>query len=75
MIVDRTPPGGRFGIGHIDAVHRTGLLRLPVDVTVRLRIHAEGTTVDVRSIPRYRLFDIGTGPGTIERFLNAIDAE
>lgn len=74
-IVDRTPPGGRFGLGHIDAVHRTGLLRLPVDVTVRLRIHAEGTTVDVRSIPRYRLFDIGTGPGTIERFLSAIDAD
>ncbi|MGV6871298.1 DUF1499 domain-containing protein [Pseudochelatococcus sp. B33] len=71
-IVDRIPPGGLFGIGHLDAVQYTSLLRLPVDVTVRLRIHAEGTTVDVRSVPRYRLFDIGTGPRRIERFLESI---
>lgn len=74
-IIDRTPPGGRFGLGHLDAVHHTALLRLPVDVTVRLRIHAEGTTVDVRSIPRYRLFDIGTGPRGIERFLEAVEPD
>lgn len=71
-ILDSSPPGGRFGLGHLDAVHHTTLLRLPVDVTVRLRIHAEGTTIDVRSIPRYRLFDIGTGPRLLEQFLSEI---
>lgn len=71
-IVDRTPPGGLFGIGHIDAVQYSSVLRLPVDVTVRLRVHAEGTTIDVRSIPRFRLFDIGTGPRRLQRFLDRL---
>lgn len=71
-IVDRTPPGGRFGLGHIDAVHQTGVLRLPIDITVRLRTHTHGTIIDVRSIPRYRLLDFGTGPGGIIGFMESI---
>lgn len=71
-IADQIAPGGLFGIGHLDAVNYSSMLRLPVDMTVRLRIHAEGTTIDVRSRPRYSLFDLGTGPRMIERFLEAV---
>ncbi|MFC0217488.1 DUF1499 domain-containing protein [Pseudochelatococcus lubricantis] len=74
-IIDSAPPGGRFGTGHLDALLYTGVLKLPVDVTVRLRIHADGTTIDVRSVPRYPLFDVGTGPQPIERFLERVDPE
>ncbi|MGI6244277.1 MAG: DUF1499 domain-containing protein [Pseudochelatococcus sp.] len=74
-IVDSSPPGGRFGMGHLDVVRTTGILKLPVDMTVRLRIHAEGTTIDVRSVPRYPLFDAGTGPRSIQRFLEGVAPE
>lgn len=71
-ILDQTPPGGRFGLGHLDVVHETSLLRLPIDVTARLRTHAEGTIIDVRSVPRHRLFDIGTGPRSLDSFLSHV---
>lgn len=74
-IIEATPPSGRFGIGHLDAVKLTRVLKLPIDVTVRLRPHAEGTTIDVRTIPRYRLFDVGSGPRNIEQYFEYFTSE
>lgn len=68
-IIDSVPPGGRFGIGHLDAVKYSRILKLPIDITVRLRPHADGTAIDVRFIPRYKIFDVGGGPRHIERYL------
>lgn len=72
QIVDAVKPGGRFGIGHIDAVDRSLLLRLADDVTVRIRPSADGTRVDVRSASRVGSHDFGANAQRIRRYLEVL---
>jgi uncharacterized protein (DUF1499 family) len=73
-IVEQVPPGGRFGIGHIDAIDRTLVLGLPLDVTVRIRPLAEQTRIDVRSTSRFGRHDFGTNAERIQKFATDIQA-
>ena len=36
-IIEATPPKGRFGVGHIDAVATSRIMGLPADVAIRIR--------------------------------------
>ncbi len=71
-IIDRARPGGRTGAGRFDAIDRTTILRLPEDITVRVRPLADGTRVDVRSASRIGPHDIGSNAARIQRFLDTV---
>lgn len=71
-IVETVRPGGRSGLGRIEAVDRTFLLRLPDDVTVRIRPIADGARIDVRSASRLGTHDFGTNAARIRRYLDTL---
>lgn len=72
QIIEATRPGGRIGLGRIEAVDRTFLLRLPDDITVRIRPRADGTRIDVRSASRLGAHDLGQNAARIRAFLEEL---
>ena len=74
-IVDQTRPGGRVGIGHIDAVDKTPIMGFPDDVTVRVRPLAGQTRIDLRSASRYGRHDFGANARRIARFATELQAQ
>lgn len=72
QIVEAVKPGGRVGLGRLDAVDRTLLLRLPDDVTVRIRPRADGARIDVRSASRIGTHDFGANAHRIRTFLEEV---
>lgn len=72
QIIEATPPGGRIGLGRIEAIDRTFLLRFPDDITVRIRPRADGTRIDVRSASRLGKHDFGTNAQRIRRYLEEV---
>lgn len=74
-VVDETPPGGRSGIGHVDAVARSLILGFPIDVTLRIRPLAGQTRVDMRSVSRFAQYDFGANQHTIQTFETALEAQ
>jgi len=70
--IEAVKPGGRFGLGRLEAIDRTFLLRLPDDVTVRLRPRADGTRIDVRSASRIGRHDLGANAARIRGFLDEV---
>ncbi|MGH6835463.1 MAG: DUF1499 domain-containing protein, partial [Methylocella sp.] len=73
-IVEKRPPGGRAGLGHIDAIAASFILGLPSDITVRLRPLAGQTRIDIRSVSRLGPYDFGANPRNIARFEAALEA-
>jgi uncharacterized protein (DUF1499 family) len=71
-VIEAVKPGGRMGLGRLEAVDRTFLLRLPDDVTVRIRPRADGTRIDVRSASRIGTHDLGANAARIRRFLDEV---
>jgi uncharacterized protein (DUF1499 family) len=74
-VVEQTKPGGRIGIGHIDAVDRTLVMGFPDDVTVRVRPLAGQTRIDVRSASRYGRHDFGANAKRIKAFSDELQAQ
>jgi uncharacterized protein (DUF1499 family) len=72
QIIEAIRPGGRVGLGRLEAVDRTFLLRLPDDVTVRIRPRADGSRVDVRSASRLGRHDLGQNARRIRAFLDEV---
>ncbi|MCI0598129.1 MAG: DUF1499 domain-containing protein [Beijerinckiaceae bacterium] len=72
-IVEKTRPGGRSGLGHIDATAHSLILGFPSDITVRLRPLAGQTRIDIRSVARLGPFDFGAGPRNIANFEAALE--
>ncbi len=62
-------PGRRSGDGHVDMVLHTPVLRLPVDMTVRIRPMAGGARVDIRCVSRYRDFDFANNADVVRGLL------
>jgi uncharacterized protein (DUF1499 family) len=73
-VVEAVRPGGRTGLGRLEAVDRTLLLRLPDDVTVRVRPRADGTRIDVRSASRLATHDLGANAARIRAFLEEVSS-
>ncbi len=67
-IVEATPPKGRFGVGHIDAVATSRIMGFPEDVAIRIRPQSGQTRVDLRSASRLERTDIGNNAARIENF-------
>jgi len=74
-IVEQTPPGGRSGLGHVDAVARGLVLGLPDDITIRIAPQAGQTRVDVRAVSRIGRHDFGENARRIEKFADALESE
>lgn len=72
QVIEATKPGGRVGTGRIEAVDRTFLLRLPDDITVRIRPRADGTRIDIRSVSRMGNVDFGQNAARIRAFLDEL---
>jgi uncharacterized protein (DUF1499 family) len=72
QIIEAVKPGGRLGLGRLDAVDRTFLLRLPDDITIRLRPRADGTRIDIRSASRTGAHDLGQNAARIRAFLDEL---
>jgi uncharacterized protein (DUF1499 family) len=69
QVIEAVPPGGRIGTGRLEAIDRTFLLKLPDDITVRLRPRADGTRIDIRSASRFGSHDLGVNAARIRKFL------
>jgi len=74
-IVDQVMPGGRIGIGHIDAVDKTLLMGFPQDVTIRVRPLAGQTRIDIRSASRFGRHDFGVNAQRIQRFAQELQTQ
>jgi uncharacterized protein (DUF1499 family) len=72
QVIETVRPGGRVGLGRLEAVDRTFLLRLPDDVTVRIRPRADGSRIDVRSASRIGNHDLGQNARRIRAYLDEI---
>lgn len=72
QVIEAVPPGGRIGSGRLEAVDRTFLLKLPDDVTVRIRPRADGTRIDIRSASRIGTHDLGANAQRIRDFLEEV---
>ncbi len=74
-IIDQSAPGGRAGLGHIDAVARTLVMGFPDDITIRVQPLAGQTKIDVRSVSRFGRNDFGVNARRIERFAEELQTQ
>lgn len=72
QVIETASPGGRTGVGRLEAVDRSLLMRFPDDVTVRIRPVAAGARVDVRSASRLGAHDLGANARRIEAFMQRL---
>jgi hypothetical protein len=56
-------------LGRLEAVDRSRLLKMPSDITVRVRPRVDGTRIDIRSASRFGSHDLGANAGYIRDFL------
>jgi hypothetical protein len=73
LIAPPQPPGPS-GDGMIEALARTAILALPVDVSIRITDEGDTAYVDMRSASRYGRHDLGDNAARITGFLTALDA-
>ena len=73
-IVEQRSPGGRSGLGHIDAIATSFILGFPSDITLRIRPLAGQTRIDIRSVARFGPYDFGANPRNIASFEAALGA-
>ncbi len=74
-IIEQSAPGGRAGLGHVDAVARTLIMGFPDDITIRIQPLAGQTKIDVRSVSRYGRNDFGVNARRIERFAEELQTQ
>jgi uncharacterized protein (DUF1499 family) len=69
QVIEAVPPGGRVGLGRLEAVDRSLVLKMPYDITVRVRPRVDGTRIDIRSASRFGGHDLGVNAKHIRDFL------
>jgi len=74
-LIESVEPGGRTGIGHVDAIDRTLIMGFPDDITIRIRPLAGQTRGDVRSASRYGSHDFGMNARRIEKFVEELQTQ
>ena len=74
-VIEQTRPGGRSGIGRIEAVDRTFLMGFSDDITIRVRPLAGQTRIDARSASRVGRHDFGANARRIQRFAEDLQAQ
>ena len=73
QVLEMTPPGGRSGLGRIEAVDVTRVLRFTDDITIRIRPRADGSRIDIRSASRLGNHDFGANAARITRFIDEVN--
>ncbi len=73
-IVEAIPPGARAGVGRIEAIATTPILRFQDDVTIRIRARVNGARIDLRSASRIGRHDLGTNAARIAAYLAEVDS-
>jgi hypothetical protein len=73
-LVDEVAPGGRLGLGHVDAIAFSPVMHLPQDIAIRLTPQAGQTRVDVLSAARLGVYDFGESATTVRALAAALDA-
>jgi len=71
-VIEEIRPDDRRGLGRIEAIDESRLMRLPDDITIRLRAGTSGTRVDIRSASRFGRHDLGANARRIERLAQEI---
>ena len=61
------------GVGHIEAIARSLIMRFPNDIVIRTRPDPLGSRLDMRSASRYGHHDLGTNAALIREFMDAVD--
>jgi uncharacterized protein (DUF1499 family) len=74
-IIEAIPPGGRLGLGHVDAVAHGMVFGFPDDIAIRVTPLAGETRVDVRSASRVGRHDFGANARRIEAFADELSTE
>jgi uncharacterized protein (DUF1499 family) len=74
-IIEAIPPGGRLGLGHVDAVDHGLIFGFADDIAIRIRPLAGQTRVDVRSVSRVGRHDFGANAQRIEAFTDELKTE
>ncbi|OYY59643.1 MAG: hypothetical protein B7Y61_23755, partial [Rhizobiales bacterium 35-66-30] len=74
-VLDAVPPRGGLRDGQIEAVAMTPLLGLRNDVVIRVRPTARGARIDIRSMSRFGVHDLGENSWRISSLLADISAE
>jgi uncharacterized protein (DUF1499 family) len=69
QVIETVPPGGRVGLGRLEAIDRSLLLKIPSDITVRVRPRVDGTRIDIRAASRIGTHDLGANANHIRDFL------
>lgn len=71
-LVESRKPGGRMGMGFVEATDRTLFLNIPDDVAIRIRPLAGQTRIDLRSASRYGVHDLGVNAKRIRAFVEEL---
>lgn len=74
-LIEAVPPGGRLGLGHLDAVTFSPVMHLPEDVAIRITPEGGQARVDVTAVARLGLTDLGQGAAAIRQLAEAIAAQ
>ena len=74
-VIEQTRPGGRSGVGRIEATDRTLVMGFTDDVTIRVRPLAGQTRIDVRSASRLGRHDFGANARRIQNFAQEVQAQ
>ncbi|MDX7954067.1 DUF1499 domain-containing protein, partial [Lichenihabitans sp. Uapishka_5] len=74
-LVEAVPPGGRLGLGHIEAIAFSPVMHLPQDISIRVAPAAGQARVDVVSVARLGVTDFGEGAATIRQLGDAVAAQ
>jgi uncharacterized protein (DUF1499 family) len=72
QVIEEIRPEDRRGLARIDAIDESRLMRLPDDITIRLRAQGAQTRIDVRAASRVGRHDLGGHAARIERLAQEI---
>jgi uncharacterized protein (DUF1499 family) len=72
QVIEGMVPGGRSGIGRIEAIATTRILRFTDDITIRVRPRVDGSRIDIRSVSRLGEHDLGANAARILAFADEV---
>jgi hypothetical protein len=75
QVVEAVRPGGRSGAGRIEAIAVNRLTGLIADITIRIRPRANGSRIDIRSVSRLGLHDLGENARRIAAFAEEVEVQ
>lgn len=73
QVIEAARPGGRSGAGRIEALASLPVLKLPGDLTIRIRPRTDGSRIDIRAATRLPGHDLGLNAARIADFAAAIE--